>query len=74
MWIKFLKFLKMFSFFVHVAAFFRTYRDLQSNNAQLVERLVSGKISKPQFVDAEALLAKKRDEVVEKLNHVVNML
>lgn len=52
----------------------KAYRDFQSTHAQLVERLVSGKINKAQFVDAEALLTKKRDELVEKLNHLINTL
>ena len=52
----------------------RAYRDIQSNHAQLVERLVGGKMNKPQFVDVEAVLIKKRDEIVEKFNHLVNTL
>ena len=52
----------------------RAYRDFQSTHAQLVERLVGGKINKPQFVDAETTLIKKRDELVEKLNHLINTL
>ncbi|EFX75282.1 hypothetical protein DAPPUDRAFT_226428 [Daphnia pulex] len=52
----------------------KAYRDFQSTHAQLVERLVGGKINKPQFVDAEAILIKKRDELVEKLNHLINTL
>lgn len=47
---------------------------MQSNHAQLVERLVSGKMSKPQFMDTEAQIIKKRDEAVEKLNQYVNTL
>lgn len=58
----------------YLGSFFRAYRDFQSTHAQLVERLVSGKINKAQFVDAEALLTKKRDELVEKLNHLINTL
>jgi len=52
----------------------RAYRDHQSTQAILIEKLVSGKLPKQQFVDQEAALVKKKVECLEKMNHITSLL
>ena len=51
-----------------------TYRDHQSTQAILIEKLVSGKLPKQQFVDQEAALIKKKVECLDKMNHITSLL
>ena len=38
------------------------------------ERLVAGKMAKPQFVEAEGQLNRKKEEVVQKMEAIVGSL
>ena len=44
---------------------------LFSFQAGLVEKLVSGKLAKQQFVDQESAIMKKKEETIEKINSIV---
>ena len=50
---------------------FRTYREHQANQSGLVEKLVSGKLGKQQFIDQEGAIVKKKDECLEKMNSIL---
>ena len=50
------------------------YRDHQSTQAILIEKLVSGKLPKQQFVDQESALVKKQVECLDKMNHITSLL
>ena len=50
------------------------YRDHQSTQAILIEKLVSGKLPKQQFVDQEAALLRKKAECLDKMNHITSLL
>jgi len=49
----------------------RVYRDFQVQQSGLVEKLVSGKIVKSAYLDQEALLVKKKEEVMEKIMSLI---
>jgi len=51
--------------------FDRTYREHQANQSGLVEKLVSGKLGKQQFIDQEGAIVKKKDECLEKMNSIL---
>ena len=51
--------------------YFRTYREHQANQSGLVEKLVSGKLGKQQFIDQEGAIVKKKDECLEKMNSIL---
>ena len=50
---------------------FRSYREHQTNQSGLVEKLVSGKLGKQQFIDQEGVIVKKKDECLEKMNSIL---
>ena len=50
---------------------FRTYREHQTNQSGLVEKLVSGKLGKQQFIDQEGAIVKKKDECLDKMNSIL---
>lgn len=53
----------------------RTLKDLYNQQQTLyVDKLVPGKIGRQQFVEAEAAIAKKKEECVEKINSIVKSL
>ena len=43
-------------------------------HAQLVERLVGGKVSKPQFIETEAMLHRRKEDLLEKMTQSINSL
>jgi len=51
--------------------FDRTYREHQTNQSGLVEKLVSGKLGKQQFIDQEGAIVKKKDECLDKMNSIL---
>jgi len=54
--------------------FDRSYREHQTNQSGLVEKLVSGKLGKQQFIDQEGAIVKKKDECLEKMNSILGHL
>ncbi|XP_043285075.1 dolichyl-diphosphooligosaccharide--protein glycosyltransferase subunit 1 [Venturia canescens] len=53
----------------------RNLKELYNQQQNLyVEKLVPGKIGRPEFVYAEAAIAKKKEECVEKINSIVKSL
>ena len=46
--------------------FFRAFRDHQMTQSVLIEKLVTGKLGKQQFIDQDGAIAKKKDECTEK--------
>ena len=46
--------------------YFRTYREHQANQSGLVEKLVSGKLGKQQFIDQEGAIVKKKESKMGK--------
>ncbi|XP_063976396.1 dolichyl-diphosphooligosaccharide--protein glycosyltransferase subunit 1-like [Diachasmimorpha longicaudata] len=67
------------------AEVYERIQDLQKSDKQLkeyynqqqalyVDKLVPGKISRQQFVDAEGIITRKKEECVEKINAVVKSL
>lgn len=49
----------------------RTYREHQANQSGLVEKLVTGKLGKQQFIDQEGAIVKKKDECLDKMNSIL---
>ena len=64
-------FIKITCIFLH---FYRSYREHQTNQSGLVEKLVSGKLGKQQFIDQEGAIVKKKDECLEKMNSILGHL
>ncbi|KZC13648.1 PREDICTED: dolichyl-diphosphooligosaccharide--protein glycosyltransferase subunit 1 [Dufourea novaeangliae] len=53
----------------------RTLKELYNQQQALyVDKLVPGKIGRQQFVEAEAIIAKKKEECIEKINSIVKTL
>jgi len=52
----------------------RILREHQATQAQLVEKLVSGKLNKQQFLDQETVVAKKMEETSDKIRSIVSLL
>jgi len=52
----------------------RSYREHQTNQSGLVEKLVSGKLGKQQFIDQEGAIVKKKDECLDKMNSIMGHL
>ncbi|XP_043476633.1 dolichyl-diphosphooligosaccharide--protein glycosyltransferase subunit 1 [Leptopilina heterotoma] len=53
----------------------RTLKELYNQQQSLyVDKLVTGKIGRQQFIDAEAVLTKKKEECVEKINAIIKSL
>lgn len=51
--------------------FDRTYREYQTNQSGLVEKLVSAKLGKQQFIDQEGAIVKKKEECLDKMNSIL---
>jgi oligosaccharyltransferase complex subunit alpha (ribophorin I) len=49
----------------------KVYREQQAAQAGLVEKLVTGKLPKQQFIDQEGVIIKKKEEAIEKINLIV---
>jgi hypothetical protein len=58
----------------NIFPYFSTYRDHQSTQAILIEKLVSGKLPKQQFVEQEAVLNKKKEESRGQMTHIATIL
>jgi len=54
--------------------FLRTIREHQSTQALLVEKLVTGKLNKQQFLEQEIVINKKMEETSDKVRAVVSHL
>ncbi|KAJ8688620.1 hypothetical protein QAD02_024415 [Eretmocerus hayati] len=53
----------------------RNLKELYNQQQSLyVDKLVPGKIGRQQFVEAESIITKKKEECVEKINHIVRSL
>lgn len=53
----------------------RTLKELYNQQQSLyVDKLVTGKIGRQQFIDAEAVLTKKKEECVEKINAIIKSM
>ncbi|XP_033209967.1 dolichyl-diphosphooligosaccharide--protein glycosyltransferase subunit 1 [Belonocnema kinseyi] len=53
----------------------RTLKELYNQQQSLyIDKLVPGKIGRQQFVDAESVITKKKEECVEKINAIVKSL
>nr|CAG4643152.1 EOG090X04O4 [Ilyocryptus agilis] len=52
----------------------KLYKELQTNHGLLVERLLSSKMSKLQFLESESQILKRKEEMAEKLAHLINTL
>jgi len=50
------------------------FREHQRSQAGLVEKLVTGKLGKQQFIDGDQAVAKKKDECMEKIDSVMAQL
>jgi len=55
-------------------SFSRALCEQQQGQSVLVERLVSGKLNRQQFVDQEAVIVRKRDEAKDKISAVCAQL
>ena len=53
---------------------FRVLRDLQQTQANIVDKLIGGKITKQQYLDQDSAVVKKREEAREKMNQLTNLL
>lgn len=51
----------------------KLFREHQTNQSLLVEKLVSGKLNKQQFIEQESVINKKKDECLEKINGIIRM-
>lgn len=47
---------------------------MQTNHGTLIERWAAGKMSRPQFVETESQLMKKKQELAEKLAQLVSTI
>ena len=52
----------------------RMFREHQTTQAGLVEKLVTGKLAKQGFIDQEAAIVKKKDECLDKINAIIGQL
>ncbi|KAL7291091.1 dolichyl-diphosphooligosaccharide--protein glycosyltransferase subunit 1 [Trichogramma pretiosum] len=53
----------------------RTLKDLYNQQQSMyVDKLVPGKMGRQQFIDAESILSKKKEDCVEKINNIVKSL
>ena len=52
----------------------RAQREIQQSQANLLEKLIGGKINKQQYLDQESQFAKKREDLSEKLSQMVSLL
>jgi len=49
----------------------KTFRDLQAQQATLVEKLVSGKLAKQQYIDQEAAVVRRKEEALERIHQIL---
>jgi len=49
----------------------KAYRDFQTQQANLVEKLVSGKVVKAAYLDQENGMVKKKEDTMDKINSIV---
>ena len=52
----------------------RALREVQATHGLLVEKLISGKKSKQLFLESEAPLTKKKEELNEKINQLLSSM
>jgi len=52
----------------------RAFREHQVTQSSLVDKLVTGKLGKQQFIDQDTVIAKKKDECMEKMEAVMTQL
>lgn len=52
----------------------RTIREIQQNQASLLDKLIGGKINKQQYLDQDSQLLKRREETREKIGHLTNII
>lgn len=55
-------------------AVYSTLREHQSTQAILVDKLVSGKLPKQQFIEQDATINKKKEECRDRMAHIANLL
>ena len=55
-------------------SFYSTLREFQNSQAALAEKLVGQKISKPQFLDQEAVVVRKKDDCKDKILGITTYL
>ena len=61
--------------FVILALFLcRAFREHQVTQSGLVDKLVTGKLGKQQFIDQDSVIAKKKDECIEKMEVIMTQL
>lgn len=49
----------------------KIFKDLQTSQGALVERLVGGKIAKQAFIDQEGNMIRKKQEALEKIMNII---
>jgi len=49
----------------------KVFRDLQTQQASLVEKLVSGKMAKQAYIDQEGAIVKKKEDAIDKINNII---
>merc|ERR1712096_561919 len=49
----------------------KVFRDLQAQQASLVEKLVSGKMAKQAYIDQEGAIVKKKEDAIERINNII---
>ncbi len=54
--------------------FFRLYREMQITHGTTAERWAAGKLSRPQFVDAEMQITKKKNDLSGKMTQIINTI
>jgi len=52
----------------------RAFREHQVTQSGLVDKLVTGKLGKQQFIDQDGMICKKKDECVEKMESIMQQL
>lgn len=52
----------------------KSLRDQQVQQVALVEKLITGKLAKPAFIDQEAAVNKKKEEYLDKINAILRSL
>jgi len=49
----------------------KIFREHQMTQSGLIEKLVTGKVGKQQFIDQDGIIVKKKDECLEKMNGIL---
>lgn len=60
------------SFLINLVSFTRALRDSMTQQLTNVEKLVLGKMTKQQYMDAETPLHKKKEEQLEKIKTILS--